>query len=150
MKKLAEVLLGGRKTKEFKVGESVVLLQSLTAQDQSEINSEASGLNALTYLESSKVPTLARSLVEIDKVPIEAFPEVREYLRKDTELKTVQAVEKSLYDMDKENVNLLFSLYLDLETERQAEREKLKNSSRVQSAESSGKSAPVSEKAPVA
>jgi len=151
MKKLVEVLLGHRRTRNFQLGENKVVLQTITSREQSEISRAVSGLDLIAQIENLKVPLLARSLVSINDTQIENFPEVREQLRKfsgngaEGNQNVVVAIEQSLYEMEKDSINLLYSCYLDLEKERVDERDKLKNSLRAQSAESSGKSAPVSE-----
>jgi hypothetical protein len=145
MKRLSEMLLGGRRNKtiEIPATKDVVILQTLTGGEQAEIDSQASreGLNAYAHLEASKVPTLARSIVSMNGTPIENFPEVREFMRQDMTLTPVMAIEKAFRGMDKENINLLYAYYFDLDRERQEEREKLKNASRVPKGESSGNSA---------
>jgi hypothetical protein len=152
MKRLADMLLGGRKTKKIEIQSTkdVIILQSLTAGEQAEIDAQASssGLNAYAHLEASKIPTLARSIVSMNGQPLENFAEVRDILRNEMTLTPVMAIEKVLKDMDKENINLLFAYYFDLEKERQDEREKLKNDSRVPRAESFGNSAPSSAPTP--
>jgi len=145
MKSLAEVLLGQRRNKTVSVGEHKIMYQTLTAGEQAEINRMASGLDPYAHIEASKVPTLARSIVSIDGVPLDGLKEVRELLRREPDVQTVVAIERCLYDLDKESINLYYSFYLELERERAEEREKLKNASRVQSEESSGKSLPSSE-----
>lgn len=151
MQKLIDALLGQRKTKPYQIGDSTVVLQTLTAGEQAEVAKTISGYDFAAQSEAAKVPVLARSIVSINKSPLESHPEVREKLRADPTLPMSQAIEQALLGLDWGVVNYLFSeCYSDLVTERAKELESLKNSSRVQQAESSGKSAPSSAKVPVA
>ena len=151
MQKLIDALLGQRKTKAYQIGDSTVMLQTLTAGEQAEIARSISGYDLAAQSEAAKVPILARSIVSVNKSPLESHPEVREMLRADPTMQTVRAVEKTIYDLDWGLVDYLFNnCYSDLVTERMKELDSLKNSSRVQQAESFGKSAPSSAKVPVA
>lgn len=147
MQKLVDALLGQRKQKAYQIGSSKVVMQTLTAGEQTDVSRIIGGRNLdfASQAEVAKVPILARSIVSINDVAIDAQPEVREKLRNDPTLISTQAVEMILNDMDWSMVEYLFgSCYSDLVQERAKELDALKNSSRVQSAESSGKSAPSS------
>jgi predicted Zn-dependent protease len=144
MQKLIDALLGQRKLKEYQVGEAKVMMQTLTAGEQAEISRVTGnrGLDYMSQIETSKIPILARSMVSINNVPIDGQPEVREKLRNDPSMAVAQAVEQVLSDMDWSMVEYIFTYcYSDLVQERGKELDSLKNSSRGQSADSSGKSA---------
>lgn len=145
MQKLVDALLGQRKEKTYQIGGNKVVLQTLTASEQTEISRivGSRNLDFASQAEVAKVPILARSLVAINEVPIEAQPEVREKMRNDPTLSSVQVVEEVLGGFDWGTVEYLFNTcYADLVQERAKELDALKNSSRDQLAESSGKSAP--------
>jgi len=147
MQKLVEALLGQRKDKTYQIGSSKVVLQTLTAGEQIEISRiiGSRNLDFASQAEVAKVPILARALVSINDVPIEAQPEVREKMRQDPTLSSVQVVEQVLSEFDWSTIEYIFNYcYSDLVQERAKELDALKNSSRDQSAESSGKSAPSS------
>ena len=153
MQKLVDALLGQRKQKTYQVGSSRIVLQTLTAGEQTDVSRIIGGRNFdfASQAEIAKIPVLARSLVLINDVGIDAQPEVREKLRGDPMLSPVQAIEQVLSEFDWGIIDHLFSnCYSDLVQDRAKELDALKNSSRDQSAELSGKSAPSSAQPPVA
>jgi hypothetical protein len=153
MQKLVDALLGQRKQKEYQIGSSKVVLQTLTAGEQTDVSRiiGSRNLDFASQAEVAKIPVLARSLVSINGVVIDAQPEVREKLRGDPMLTSAQAIEQVLSDFDWGIIDHLFSnCYSDLVQDRAKELETLKNSSRDRLAESSGKSAPSSEQPQVA
>lgn len=133
MRKLLQVLSGERLTKTFHLGDNEIVLQTLTASEKSELARLVSGLDFLAQLENQKVPTIARSLVSINKIPIDNYDEVIQNIRKyeDDNVSILKCIELTLGSMDSEAVNLLYNYYLELEQEKAKEREALKNSSRA-------------------
>ena len=147
MQKLVDALLGQRKEKTYQIGSSKVVLQTLTAGEQVEISRivGSRNLDFASQAEVAKVPILARSLIAINDIAIEAQPEVREKMRQDPTMSSAQVVEQVLSEFDWSTIDYIFNYcYSDLVQERAKELDALKNSSRDQSAESSGKSAPSS------
>lgn len=147
MQKLVDALLGQRKEKTYQIGSSKVILQTLTAGEQVEISRiiGSRNLDFVSQAEVAKMPILARSLVSINDVAIEAQPEVRDKMRQNPTLTPAQVVEQVLSEFDWSTIDYIFNYcYSDLVQERMKEMDSLKNSSRDQSAESSGKSAPSS------
>ena len=124
MRRLIDLLCGVRFETEFDLGSVKVSCQSLWKEEEVEILRRVQGLDYLGQLEALKVPTLARTLVKIDGVPLVAFPEIQDILKQNKNFQPVDAVEKYLGTFDGGVIDSLYLLYLKLKEERDKEREK--------------------------
>lgn len=124
MKSIAELLGGTKYEQEFKAGEHAVVLQSLTKGEEMEVLRKAQGLDFYAQIEASKIPILARSLVQIDKVPVQTYPEFQAEFKKakDGKVNIVEVTEKIFEGMDGGLVDYLYSFYLQLKEMREKDR----------------------------
>jgi len=140
--KLVDVLMGEPEKREFNFGGQKIVLRTLKQSEMNEIMMRIPRAD-VTMLELEKIPTLARSIVSINGIPVEMFEEVRELTEGEGKEKTHIAIEKVMSRWDTNTVTILYGIYIDFKEECYRKKEELKNSSASQSAESSTESAKI-------
>jgi hypothetical protein len=141
------MLLGDRKIKEYRIGEGKsIVLQALSAEEARQVDRIVFTLfpNAAFHMEvnTARVHTLARALVSVNGIPVSQLEDVAKVLsahKNDPKYTPLEAITQILGEQDNESINLLYSLYLDLEKENREEKEKMKNFYQAQTVDSSGK-----------
>jgi len=130
MKSLIEALAGERVVSEHEINKVKVKFQSLTSEEIIEIESKLRGIDIITQSEEYKIFTLSRSLVSIDGIPIQSYPEVitiLETAKKENRIvKVVDAVEQAIKVNDSETIKNLFFHYTKVVKEKQDKIEELK------------------------
>ena len=121
---LMEALFGEPVKKDFKLGKKVVVLKTLTQSEMNDVMAKLPRMD-LSIIELQKVPILARALVSVDNVAIEAVAEVQDAVKK--KIAVVDAVESVLGSMDTSIINLLYGFYATLIEEVTKQREELKS-----------------------
>ena len=141
MESLIKTLRGETTQKEFSLGANLkVKLRTLTQEEMDNVVARTQAQSIVTQGELMKKPVLGYSLMSINNVPMEAFPEVKEAIKKDREKPTNYIVEEVLGKLDAQMCQELYELYLELADEVRKERENLKKSSASQQAEPVGSS----------
>lgn len=140
---LVKSLLGERKIKKFLIAEGrEVVLHSLIGSEISECDREVytatPGAGFAIETNAYRVPVLSRSLLSVNGVALQNFPEVQSLMKSNEKLSPQQAIATVLAGLDSETLNVLYSLYLDLEKENQEEKQKQRNFSSATKGGSSG------------
>ena len=137
-----EAILGGRKTKQFELGERKIVLQTLTTQEQNEINKKLSysfpNTSADAVFIAEMLPTLSKSLVSVVGVPVSNWDDVAKKLKENEKLTVTDAVEEIFSKASQNSISTLFNFYLQLLEEDRAERDELVNFTQSQKEDSSG------------
>lgn len=145
--KLTEALFCERILKEFTLGndnkQTKVVFQSLSGGDMKEIDREVflnfPNASYEVRLMQYRIPTLCRSIVSISGTPISNLDEVASLLKTNKDMKIHEAVAKVMNEnFDNEMLTILYSLYLEFETENRIQKGKLKDFSKAQKDVSSG------------
>ena len=145
--KLTEALFCERTLKEYVLGnekkQTKIVMQSLSGGEMKEVDREVfinfPNASYEIRLMAYRIPTLCRALISIDGTNISNLDEVASILKKEKDMKIHEAVAKVMHDnFDNEMLTILYSLYLDFETEVRKEKEKLKDFSKAQKDVSSG------------
>lgn len=121
---LMEALFGEPVKKEFKLGNKPLVLKTLTQAEMNDVMARLPRMD-LSIIELQKVPILARALVSVDNVAIEAVAEVQEAVQK--KIPVIDAIEVVLGKMDTSIINLLYGFYAVLLEDVKKQREDLKS-----------------------
>jgi hypothetical protein len=128
--KLLDVIMGEPEKKEFPYGNQKIVIRTLKQSELNEIMMRIPRIDA-TMLELEKIPTLARSMVSVNGMPIEMFEEVRELTEGSEKENTYSAIEKIMSKWDTNTIGLLYGLYQDFRLECYKKKEELKNNSQT-------------------
>lgn len=129
---LLDVLGGVRKKKEFEVvlgGKNIkVVMQTLTQEEQVEVFGRvANFMNTIHMVTASQVPTLARSIVSIDNIPIEQYSEMQDQIKESEKLYPEKTVdmnllkEKCFNKLPETLINVFYTKYMTLKNEHVTE-----------------------------
>lgn len=124
--KLFDAIVGDANRKDFKIGNAVFVLKTLTQRELNEVMLRVTRAD-ITMLELQKIPILARSIISINGVPIEATDEVRQELDKNPGIDPKIAIENVLGNLDSTMLSILYGKYEDLRDETYQKRLELKN-----------------------
>lgn len=144
---LFERLCGRKKEKVFQLENTQIKMRILTQSDIDEVFRSTSIDDFYTKSETTKRPTLARAIIEIDNRPIDSYPEVVERLNKRREAYPNEnpafaiklAIEEFLGTLPASNIHELYKAYSVLVEEDRKESEGLKKNWVAVSPEQSGK-----------
>lgn len=143
---LIQMLQGEKKIKKYNLGEGKsIVLSALSAEDVRQVDHIVflQFGNAAFHVEvnASRVHVLARSLVSVNGIPVSQLEDVAKDLvehKNNPGYTPLESITKILGEQDNESINLLYSLYLDLESENRTEKEKMKTFSQAPTVVSSG------------
>lgn len=122
---LIDALMGKNFEKEFDLGTSKVVLRTLTQNEMNEVMMSVPRTD-ITMIEFEKIPTLAYSLVSINGIKIEAYPEIQEEIKKDSKVNVRGIIAAMLGKLDTAVINVLWAYYRQVEEESKKNIEQLK------------------------
>ena len=122
-----------------------IVLKALTSEEAKQVDRIVFNQfpNAAFHMEvnASRVYVLARALVSVNGIPVSQLDDVANIMSKHINEKNytpLDAITEVLGSQDDESINLLYSLYLDLQKEDREEKDKMRNFSLNQKENSSG------------
>jgi len=132
---LLDLLGGTRKKKEIEVSIAdknvKLIMQTLTQEEQVEVFGRvANYMNTVHMITASQVPTLARSILSINNIPLEQYSEVQSQIQEMEKLEPSKPIdinlikEKCLNKLPETLINVFYNKYIQLKSEHTAEIEK--------------------------
>lgn len=107
--------------------------RALSGKDEEEISRFARGENMFSYIESRKLPTLARAIIAIDSIRVSEFDEIKQRLRSPG-VTLAQAMEEELSgkDYNSEMITEMYLSYMEVKTKFRNQLDELKKNSSPQ------------------
>lgn len=124
---LIDALAGKSTQKEFKFGEQKVILRTLTQGEMNSVMQRIPRSDLMPMIELIKVPELARALVSINGVNVEAFDDFINETKKTPNKDKYLIIEEMLEKMDTFVISALYNVYSSFKEEISKQKEELKN-----------------------
>ena len=125
---LIDALAGKSAQKEFKFGDqTTVVLRTLTQGEMNSVMQRIPRSDLMPMIELIKVPELARALVSINNINLEAFDDFNDEKKKSPNKDKYLIIEEMLEKMDTFVISSLYNVYSSFKEEISKQKEELKN-----------------------
>lgn len=139
MDSLIDALKGKPVEKEVEFASMKMKIRTLKRKEMDDVLRRSISDNPIVQMELMKKAILGYSLISLNGVDMEMYPDVREKM-KDVNAKRNECVEDILSNVDVTTLNLIYDAYIELAEADRKNKESLKKASADQSVELSGTS----------